>query len=445
MKNYVDSAIAIFENSLNYPIMPAISSEMQYNQRRVSGRDGHSDRNSSDDTLSNMEASEPRSSFADEEEDTNLDPLVLDKDRAEDWSVAESMVCTGAVAIGPMGDGFKQTKKRKKKKTLKEDHAMGRVIKEYTPDFDGAKYNPGSPKMHKHGGKGVTGNRPTSGEYGHPTELTDEGEPLGRKHKETAAMCDVDENGVENKPQGVHVSKHAEADDKITKKLGKNWPDKPTNHGAAVEKMKGSRYQDSGVLEWSMANISQSLSEDSSIEDLFDMYVESSDHVNLQDFNKICEAHGYNSGVDSASFKQYISDNSNYVFQESDDDSYYKIDDMRGDEEMVDEYEPEGEEMDDDILPSVDDEDVEDEELDDDTDDLGSDEEEDEDWEDEEFEDELDDEDDFEDEFDDEDDEDDWDDEDEFDDEDDEWEDDEEELGDEESHLHSAGLDDYDM
>lgn len=168
-------------------------------------------------------------------------------------------------------------------------------------------------KMHSPEGKGVADRTPSQEKTGkRKTELTDMGKEFPGKHHETAAMCDVDENGVENEPQGVHVSKHADAEDGHSKALGHDWPKEPKNHGGASEPFK----------EWTVSNIGKVIGGDTvNVQALFNQYAKAVDYVCLEEFDEIVKANGSDVVLDEASLESLMAANKDYMFYERSDAS----------------------------------------------------------------------------------------------------------------------------
>jgi hypothetical protein len=228
----------------------------------------------------------------------------------EDDYYLESVTSTGAIGIQPAYNPTPRKKKKMKKRKLVE----------WAPNFKSDGYNPGHSRMST-SGKGVAAHNPKKlaiGDY--DTHMDDHGDPLGRKHKETAFMCDVDEDGVENDPQGSHISRVGKPEDGHTSKLGHDWPHAPKNKGGAMEQMKGDRYKDGGLLsteDWSTDNISSLMeAEDIDVWALFESYAKSNDYVCLQDFQQLLQAAGSQVKLDESYFVGLLDKNPNYIFHE---------------------------------------------------------------------------------------------------------------------------------
>lgn len=261
---------------------------------------------------------------------------------------SESLTCTGAIAIAPAAFGSPPSKTKKRRSgdkdtnTSRVESNMGagrnpKMLAEWLPTFKGAGYNPGEHAMPEPDGKGVAERTPTSdtvGEY--DTDTSAFGKEWPRHHNDTPAMCDVDENGVENKPQGTHESTHAEADDGIQDEVGHNWPDQPKNSGQGVaEKFEGSRWSDGGTLEsssmssdssgeitnesWSPARMAQFMGEEVDLQALFDSYARTASAVCLEDFQNLCDAHGCDAILDESSLLHLMGHNQEFMFHENRD------------------------------------------------------------------------------------------------------------------------------
>lgn len=239
------------------------------------------------------------------------------------------------------------------------ESTMSRVMTEWDPSFNAAGYKPGDYQMPSPTGDGVAEKgvkNDTVGKY--DTELSDMGKEWPRDHKDTAAMCDVDEDGVEHKPQGGHESTHGEPTDGHTKKLGHNWPDEAKNSGGHLEPFKGSRWSDGGTLtggsgqdefsisnnhkiagegeitgtsgpqlgqpqeSWSPDSIGSLMeSNDIDLQKLFDNYAKQADFVCLEDFQQLCNAYGFTVSLTEASIVKLMDKNADMMFYEGKDAS----------------------------------------------------------------------------------------------------------------------------
>lgn len=279
---------------------------------------------------------------------------------AQDYVQAESFTGTAGLAITPMplNIGSRKTKKNKSKSSSSENlmKSIKNLLIEWEPEFKAGDYSPGDYQMPSPTGDGVADRKPSKNKVGkHDSETKKVGEAWPRKHSETAAMCDVDENGVENKPQGGHVSKHGDPSDGHTSEIGHNWPNQPKHKGGGVgEPVEGNRYSDGGVLkgsgpedfekapkgpgmprsgaitgtkgpqqgqpmEWSPNKIGQLLGEDVKLQPLFDSYARSNEEVSLESFQELCDAHHLGVMLDESSMVNLMGANSEFMFHEHED------------------------------------------------------------------------------------------------------------------------------
>lgn len=285
---------------------------------------------------------------------------------------SESFTGTGAIAIMPAALGQPSSARPRKKdknkdtRTPRSESNMsirrknGQPINEWLPPFKGAGYEPGEYQMPEPAGRGVQdrGVSQVDGVEAYDSELSGMGKEWPRKHNETAAMCDVDEDGVEHKPQGGHESTHATANDGIQKHmkdLNLRTPQKNTGSGVA-EPFEGDRWSDGGVLngsgpaadswtheegpgmpdsgpitgtsgpqqgqptnEWSPNKIGHLMGEDADIQSLFDSYARTASAVCLEDFQALCQAHGVSAVLDESSLLHMMETNQEFVFYEGND------------------------------------------------------------------------------------------------------------------------------
>lgn len=258
------------------------------------------------------------------------------EDEPKDFVRMESCTSTAGIAIAPaMLDVPSSNRQRARRKIHKTkpggqwEHTMRsdieRLLNEWEPEFVAGQYDPGEPKMNHLGGEGVAGRRAKPGKGGHSAVDKNHGDAFGAGHNETAAMCDVEESGVEDKPQGSHESSVGDPlSDNCCDEVGHNWPDQPKHKGASTEPLEGSRYTDGGVLhgsqmEWSPAKIGKLMGEDANLQKLFDSYARASNVVDLQSFTSLCEAHGHDFALDESSLLRLMSANRSYVFHEARD------------------------------------------------------------------------------------------------------------------------------
>lgn len=221
-----------------------------------------------------------------------------------------------------------------------ENH-MPNPIVEWEPEFAGGDYDSGDYEMPSPQGKGVAKRKLTQSDVGSmDTDTTKHGHAWPRKHNDTPAMCDVDEDGVEHEPQGTYESSHGDASDGITSDVGHDWPDDPSNDGGGVaEPLDGSRWSDGGVLagsssgsdtseapvsEWSPERIGALLGEEHDLQRLFDNYARSNELVCVEDFQNLCDAHGIGVDLDHRSLMHLMGENREYMFYEhADSDGQY--------------------------------------------------------------------------------------------------------------------------
>ena len=245
------------------------------------------------------------------------------------------------VFTNPPTNNKSRNKKRKKNKEIASENDMrnNRVIREWQPPFKAAGYTPGEHEMESPQGKSLSSTSPeSSGFEEYDTDTKKIGTAFPGKHNETTAMCDVDDDGVEHEPQGSHESKHGEPDDGFQEKMGHNWPDQPRNSGNGVaEPFDGSRWSDGGTLSgsrkssstqsesWDQTKIASLMEDDSiNVQELFDSYARSVDVVCLEDFERLCKAHGSDVVLDNASIMRLMSDNNEFMFYEGrDSDGIY--------------------------------------------------------------------------------------------------------------------------
>jgi len=252
----------------------------------------------------------------------------------------ESMTGTAGIAIAPMGYNTIEptSKKRKTRKPTKMTmeysdmrNEIDRLLNEWEPEFVAGDYDPGQYKMDHLGGSGVTSRRYKKHEGSDSLEMMDHGDPFGADHHETAAMCDVDEDGVEHESQGGHESTSGDPlGDDCCDEVGHNWPDQPRHKGGGVaEPVKGRRYADGGVLtsrstpdggvsesKWSPAKIGGLMGSDINVRALFENYARTTKAVHLEGFTQLCEAHGSDVILDQTSLLKLMANNRQYMFHE---------------------------------------------------------------------------------------------------------------------------------
>lgn len=331
--NELDGAIEriVESEALGYQTLDALSPEQQLYQRSVNGPYVTSVDRPNNDTITNMSGSTPRHQDFEAKkakskvgtttinEPERPAPKLLDN---KDNTRSVSEMVTGTASIG-MVPGF-SSGRRKKKKVQTEDYEMTRrILKEYAPDFAAGEYAPGDANMISPSGEGVA--KRTAKKMGKSnTSMSNHGDAFGAKHNETAAMCDVEESGVEDEPQGKHESKHGDplADD-CCDELGHDWPAQPKHSGGSAEAVEGTRYQDGGVLKgvaeegWSPKLIGKLMGETRDVYQLFDAYAASTRQICLADFSALCEANDIDIAMDETSLKLLMANDKRFMFEES--------------------------------------------------------------------------------------------------------------------------------
>lgn len=214
------------------------------------------------------------------------------------------------------------------RKVLAND--IEKLLVEWEPTHKEGEYSPGDHKMVSPSGDGVMKREVKKSKVGkYDTNTKDMGKLFGRKHKETVAMCDVDEDGIEHEPQGGHESTHGEPDDGHTTELGHNWPNQPKNSGSGVaEPFEGSRWSDGGTLsggsgvqseDWSPEKIGLMMEGDFDLQALFDNYARDYQMVCVEDFQALCNAHGCNVRLNEQSLLKLMENNNSFIFYAGED------------------------------------------------------------------------------------------------------------------------------
>ena len=205
------------------------------------------------------------------------------------------------------------------------------IFNEWDPNFAGG-YNPTDHTVESPKGKGVANRTPKQDRVGsYDTNMKNHGKAWPRKHNETAAMCDVDEDGIEHDPQGVHQSTHGDPVDGHTTPVGHDWPNQPSMQGGTIQPVEGNRYSDGGTLqnghgpggsvdEWSIDGLA-SIMEGSSINipSLFNAYVDQTDFVALEDFQELVTAYGSGAILSEQSLLDMMRSSPKYMFYEKHD------------------------------------------------------------------------------------------------------------------------------
>lgn len=279
----------------------------------------------------------------------------------------ESFTGTGAIAVPPGSYETIDSDEDEEEETSQSENIMSQendaVINEWLPEFSGGEYDPGDYEMPSAPGNGVANKKPKQDNTGkHPTDTTSHGKEWPRKHNETAAMCDVDDDGVEHKSQGGHESSVGEPTDGHQDEVGHNWPDEAKNSGGGVaEPFEGNRWSDGGTLQggsgqneggnsgrkqsmpkegpitgtsgpqygqphegWTPDGISTLMDDVDhgvNLQALFDNYANGVQAVCVEDFQELCNAHGIGILLDEAALLELMSTNRTRMFYEQHDAS----------------------------------------------------------------------------------------------------------------------------
>lgn len=258
----------------------------------------------------------------------------------------ESVTGTGAIAImpGPLKIAGEQEDEQDRETedeintesimTAKNNGltaSIQKLLNEWEPTFVAGEYSPGEGGIASPKGKGVQSSTPKQTK-GEDNKLKNHGDAFGAGHNETPAMCDVDENGVENKPQGDHESSVGDPDDGHQTEVGHDWPDQPKHKGGSAEPVTGTRYNNGGTLGsvkegWTPANISSLMDEDINIQDLFNAYAQNVNVVCVEDFQKVCNANGYATRLTDNNLLSLIKLNEEFLFYHGEDanGSYWQV------------------------------------------------------------------------------------------------------------------------
>ena len=246
-------------------------------------------------------------------------------------SVDESFTGTGAIAIMPYAhDLAGDEEDEEENQDIESTETENIMRRKPALNEDGLSKSPsGGPAMDSPSGQGVankSAKQETVGQY--DTNTKSHGEAWPRQHNDTAAMCDVDENGVEGKPQGVHVSSSGKPDDGHQSAVGHDWPAEPKNSGGAHEAaggvghMSGSHSDSGDVSEstWSPALFGKMMSEgDVNLQALFDSYAKDVTMVCLEDFKTLCGVHGSDVTLDHRSLENLMEANQDFIFYQGED------------------------------------------------------------------------------------------------------------------------------
>jgi hypothetical protein len=269
----------------------------------------------------------------------------------------ESFTGTGAIAIPPSVVTVKDDDEEndtEDNETSESVMSRRNIINEWDPSFKGGNYDPGNYQMPSPTGQGVAKRNVKKDTVGHyDTNTKNNGKEWPRAHNDTAAMCDVDEDGVEHEPQGSHESSVGKPEDGHQSEVGHNWPNQPKHSGGGVaEPVEGTRYSDGGVLQggsgqndggisnkhkmpssgpitgtsgpqngqvseqWTPSGIGSLMEgENIDVQGLFDSYARTNECVTFDGFLDLCEAHGAEVSLDESSFNSLLSANSEYLFE----------------------------------------------------------------------------------------------------------------------------------
>ena len=289
----------------------------------------------------------------------------------------ESFTGTGAIAISPGGydlvdddedDEDDEENNQNSEDELQTENSMTRrndvlanninkLLNEWEPSFKSGEYSPGDYKMPSPTGNGVVDRKLKKDKVGsYDTNTRNAGKEWPRKHKDTAAMCDVDDDGTEHKSQGGHESTHGDAKDGHQSELGHNWPKQPKNSGGSLETFEGSRWSDGGTLKsgsgqdefdnkgrpqkmpktgpitgtsgpqngqpsegWSPQNIGIMMEGDFDLQSLFNNYSRKYEMVCVEDFQALCNAHGVGVSLDESSLLSLMEANREFIFYHGED------------------------------------------------------------------------------------------------------------------------------
>ena len=257
----------------------------------------------------------------------------------------ESVTGTGAIAIvpGPLeiaGDEQEQDDEEDQEintesiMTAKNNGltaSIQKLLNEWEPTFVAGEYSPGEGGVASPKGNGVQ-NASVKQAKGGDWTLKNHGDAFGASHNETPAMCDVEENGVENKPQGDHESSVGDPDDGHQTEVGHDWPNQPKHKGGSAEPVSGTRYNNGGTLGgvkegWTPSEISSLMEDDINIQDLFNAYAQNVDMVCVEDFQKVCNANGYTTRLTDNNIVSLMKLNEEFLFYHGEDanGSYWQV------------------------------------------------------------------------------------------------------------------------
>jgi len=280
------------------------------------------------------------------------------------YSWFESFTGTGAIAITPgpydITDEEDEDEDANGVNDVSEKTMTRRqpVIREWDPKFSGGEYDPGDYQMPSPTGDGVAERKPKKDKVGaYDTATSNQGKEWVRDHKDTPAMSDVNDDGVCSGPQGSHESSVGDPKDGHQEEMGHNWPDEAKNTGSGVaEPFEGNRWSDGGTLQggsaqdemdnagtpqkmptdgpitgtsppqmgqpnesWSPELFGKLIDEDVNLQGLFDSYARETEAVCLEDFERLCAAHGADYHLDVTSILQLMRENREFIFYEGED------------------------------------------------------------------------------------------------------------------------------
>jgi hypothetical protein len=138
------------------------------------------------------------------------------------------------------------------------------------------------------------------------------------------AMCDIDDNGVENKPQGVKVPGHAKAKDGHTSPVKHNHQNSIAEGEQMTFEEKVAEMMDGGAVAMKENDMVDEGEGELTMEDLFESYLEEAgDTCSYEGFAGHCDDQGYEEpGLDDT--QEMMGDHEGYVFTPVGDGLYRK-------------------------------------------------------------------------------------------------------------------------
>lgn len=240
-------------------------------------------------------------------------------------SVDESFTGTGAIAIAPVAyEVYSDSDDDDDDDNDNDSQTENTMSQDQSIQEDGLSTGApsGDPGMDHLGGQGVANRSSKQDSVGkYSTSLKGHGS-YPRKHVETPAMCDVDEDGVEGKPQGVHQSSVGKPDDGHQTAVGHDWPDAPKNSGGveAFGNSVSGGGQMSAETKWSPEFVGSLMEGDPvNLQSLFDAYARKHQLVCVEDFRTLCQANGSNAVLDDRSLENLMSENKEFIFYQGED------------------------------------------------------------------------------------------------------------------------------